>query len=404
MLSRSPSVIEDAGGVADYEFQRLHGMGEVLYEMLLAERPQPACRVYAPVGGHRDLLAYLVRRLLENGATPHSCRQPPTRRCRSPHHQASANRHRDPRHARHPAIPLPRDLYAPARRNSSGVEFGDRAALTALVAEIEQATGTTTAAPLVDGIALAGRARVLRSPIDCAAIGEVTVGDEAIAAAAMTAAEAGFADWAATPVDRRAAVLERAADLLEARRGWLLRLMAREGGKTLDDGIAELREAVDFCRYYALEARRALAPQPLPGPTGESNVLRYRGRGVFVCISPWNFPLSIFLGQVAAALVAGNAVVAKPAEQTPLIAAEAVRILHEAGVPASALHLVPGDGTVGAALVADARVAGVAFTGSTAVARSINGVLADPPPFPQAGEGQGGRSCRSSPRPAASIR
>jgi RHH-type proline utilization regulon transcriptional repressor/proline dehydrogenase/delta 1-pyrroline-5-carboxylate dehydrogenase len=230
---------------------------------------------------------------------------------------------------------------------------------------------------------------VLRSPIDGAAIGEVTEGDEAIAAAAMTAAEAGFADWAATPVDRRAAALERAADLLEARRGWLLRLMAREGGKTLDDGIAELREAVDFCRYYAVEARRALAPQPLPGPTGESNVLRYRGRGIFVCISPWNFPLSIFLGQVAAALVAGNAVVAKPAEQTPLIAADAVRILHEAGVPVSALHLVPGDGTVGAALVADARVAGVAFTGSTAVARSINGVLARSPSLPSPASGGG---------------
>ncbi|HWF94355.1 MAG TPA: bifunctional proline dehydrogenase/L-glutamate gamma-semialdehyde dehydrogenase PutA [Xanthobacteraceae bacterium] len=371
------SVIEDAGGVADYEFQRLHGMGEVLYEMLLAERPQAACRIYAPVGGHRDLLAYLVRRLLENGANSSFVsaaadpKVPIAAIIKRP--QTAIG---DPRHARHPAIPLPRDLYAPARRNSSGVEFGDRAALTVLVAEIEQATGTTTAVPLVDGIALAGRACVLRSPIDGAAIGEVTVGDEAIAAAAMMAAEAGFADWAATPVDRRAAVLERAADLLEARRGWLLRLMAREGGKTLDDGIAEQREAVDFCRYYALEARRALAPQRLPGPTGESNVLRYRGRGVFVCISPWNFPLSIFLGQVAAALVAGNTVVAKPAEQTPLIAAEAVRILHEAGVPASALHLVPGDGTVGAALVADARVAGVAFTGSTAVARSINGVLA----------------------------
>jgi RHH-type transcriptional regulator, proline utilization regulon repressor / proline dehydrogenase / delta 1-pyrroline-5-carboxylate dehydrogenase len=371
------SVIEDAGGVADYEFQRLHGMGEVLYQMLLAERPQAACRIYAPVGGHRDLLAYLVRRLLENGANSSfvsaaaDTKVPIAAIIKRP--QAAIG---DPRHARHHGIPLPRDLYAPARRNSSGVEFGDRAALTALIGEIDRATGTSTAAPLVDGVALPGRARALRSPIDGAAIGEVTEGDEAIAAAAMTAAEAGFADWAATPVDRRAAALERAADLLEARRGWLLRLMAREGGKTLDDGIAELREAVDFCRYYAVEARRALAPQPLPGPTGESNVLRYRGRGVFVCLSPWNFSLSIFLGQVAAALVAGNAVVAKPAEQTPLIAAEAVRILHEAGVPVSALHLVPGDGTVGAALVADARVAGVAFTGSTAVARSINGVLA----------------------------
>jgi RHH-type proline utilization regulon transcriptional repressor/proline dehydrogenase/delta 1-pyrroline-5-carboxylate dehydrogenase len=152
--------------------------------------------------------------------------------------------------------------------------------------------------------------------------------------------------------------------------------MAREGGKTLDDGIAELREAVDFCRYYAAQARLTLSPQPMPGPTGESDVLRYRGRGAFVCISPWNFPLSIFLGQVSAALVVGNTVVAKPAEQTPLIAAAAVRILHEAGVPASALHVVPGDGSVGSALVDDARVAGVAFTGSTEVARLINRALA----------------------------
>src|SRR5207244_1630556 len=147
-------------------------------------------------------------------------------------------------------------------------------------------------------------------------------------------------------------------------------------GKTLDDALAEVREAVDFCRYYALEARRRLIPRALPGPTGEANELRHRGRGVFVCISPWNFPLSIFLGQVSAALVAGNTVVAKPAEQTPLIAAEAVRILHQAGIPVSALHLVPGDGKVGAALTADPRVAGVAFTGSTEVARAINRVLA----------------------------
>ena len=159
-------------------------------------------------------------------------------------------------------------------------------------------------------------------------------------------------------------------------RGRLIALLQAEGGKTLDDAVAEVREAVDFCRYYAVEARRALSTQPLPGPTGERNELRYRGRGVFVCISPWNFPLSIFLGQVTAALAAGNAVVAKPAEQTPLIAAEAVRILHEAGVPTGALQLLPGDGKVGAALVADRRVAGVAFTGSTEVARAINRTLA----------------------------
>jgi RHH-type proline utilization regulon transcriptional repressor/proline dehydrogenase/delta 1-pyrroline-5-carboxylate dehydrogenase len=179
-----------------------------------------------------------------------------------------------------------------------------------------------------------------------------------------------------TPIAARAAALERASDLLEARRGRLIALLQAEGGKTLDDAVGEVREAVDFCRYYALEARRALAPRLLPGPTGESNELRYRGRGVFVCISPWNFPLSIFVGQVAAALAVGNTAVAKPAEQTPLIAAEAVRILHEAGIPASVLHLLPGNGKVGAALVADPRVAGVAFTGSTEVARAINRALA----------------------------
>ncbi len=214
------------------------------------------------------------------------------------------------------------------------------------------------------------------SPIDGAVIGRVREGDEAIATAAMTAAAGGFADWSVTPVEARAAALDRASDLIEANRGRLIALLQAEGGKTLDDALAEVREAIDFCRYYAAEARTSLAPRMLPGPTGESNELRYRGRGVFVCISPWNFPLAIFLGQVAAALAAGNAVVAKPAEQTPLIAAEAVRLLHQAGIPAGALQLVPGDGKVGAALVADPRVAGVAFTGSTEVARAINRALA----------------------------
>ncbi len=190
---------------------------------------------------------------------------------------------------------------------------------------------------------------------------------KAIVGAAMAAAQAGFAGWDATPLPVRARALERAADLIEETRGHLIGLMQREGGKTLDDAVAEIREAADFCRYYAEDARRALAPQAMPGPTGESNELRYRGRGVFVCISPWNFPLAIFTGQIAAALAAGNAVVAKPAEQTPLVAAAAVRLLHDAGVPASALHLVPGDGKVGAALVADKRAAGIVFTGSTEV-------------------------------------
>jgi RHH-type proline utilization regulon transcriptional repressor/proline dehydrogenase/delta 1-pyrroline-5-carboxylate dehydrogenase len=374
-------VIEDAGGAAavqqDFEFQRLYGMGEALYAALMAELPQTACRVYAPVGGHRDLLAYLVRRLLENGANSSfvsvaadpnvpiaDILRRPQARIAGPH--AVRNKH----------IPLPRDLYQPQRQNSAGIEFGDRAGLDALVAEVRSATPVAAAAtPLIDGVMVAGRERAVRSPIDGAALGTVSEGDEAIVRAAMAAAEAGFLDWSARSPQERALVLERAADLLEQDRGPLLALLQAEGGKTLDDAVAELREAVDGCRYYAAQAR-ALVPRAMPGPTGESNTLRYRGRGVFVCISPWNFPLAIFLGQAAAALAAGNSVVAKPAEQTPLVAARAVALMHAAGVPASALHLVPGDGAVGASLVADPRVAGVAFTGSTEVGRAINRALA----------------------------
>ncbi|MCC6775797.1 MAG: bifunctional proline dehydrogenase/L-glutamate gamma-semialdehyde dehydrogenase PutA [Hyphomicrobiales bacterium] len=371
-------VIEDAGGgVEGFEFQRLHGMGEVLYELLLAEHPGAACRVYAPVGGHRDLLAYLVRRLLENGANSSfvSVAADPAVPIAAILERPQV-RIRDAADARNKRIPLPRDLYGPQRRNSAGVEFGDRASREALLAEVGAAIGAGTAAPIVDGVVGRGRARPVLSPIDGTAIGEVIEADAPTAAAAMATAARYHHTWSAAPVETRAAAIARAGDLLAARRGRLIALLQAEGGKTLDDALAEVREAIDLCRYYAAEARCTLVPQSLPGPTGESNVLSYRGRGVFVCISPWNFPLAIFLGQVAAALVAGNAVVAKPAEQTPLIAAEAIRILHEAGIPGGALQLVPGDGRVGAALVADARVAGVAFTGSTEVARSINRGLA----------------------------
>jgi RHH-type proline utilization regulon transcriptional repressor/proline dehydrogenase/delta 1-pyrroline-5-carboxylate dehydrogenase len=371
------SVIEDAGGVEGYEFQRLHGMGEVLYETLTDELPGAAVRVYAPVGGHRDLLAYLVRRLLENGANSSfvavaaDASVPVETILRRPQSWIG-----DASHARHPKIPLPRDLYGSARRNSAGVEFGDRASFAAFVAEVRGADAPAEAAPVIAGATRAGIERLVCSPIDGSVVGHAHEGDEALARAAMAATKAAFPSWQAKPVGERAAALERASDLLEKARGRLIALMQSEGGKTLDDALAEHREAVDFCRYYAVEARRTLAAEPLPGPTGESNELRCRGRGVFICISPWNFPLSIFLGQVAAALVAGNAVVAKPAEQTPLIAAECVRILHAAGIPPGALALLPGDGKIGAALVADARVAGVAFTGSTEVARAINRALA----------------------------
>jgi RHH-type proline utilization regulon transcriptional repressor/proline dehydrogenase/delta 1-pyrroline-5-carboxylate dehydrogenase len=372
------SVIEEAGGVAGFEFQRLYGMGEALYDALLAEQPEAACRVYAPVGGHRDLLAYLVRRLLENGANSSFVSVaadpsvPITEILRRPQSWIAGAQA-----ARSSKIPLPRDIYLPQRRVAAGVEFGDRTSLEALLGEVRTGTrAAMIAAPLIDGIALPGIERPVISPIDGRPIGAVREGDDAIVSAAMAAAAAGFPAWAATPVEERAATLESAADRLEVNRGRLIALLQSEGGKTLDDALAELREAVDYCRYYAALARTELAAETMPGPTGESNELRYRGRGVFVCISPWNFPLAIFLGQVSAALVAGNTVVAKPAEQTPLIAAAAIELFHDAGVPPSALHLVSGDGAVGASLVADPRVAGVAFTGSTATGRAINRALA----------------------------
>jgi RHH-type transcriptional regulator, proline utilization regulon repressor / proline dehydrogenase / delta 1-pyrroline-5-carboxylate dehydrogenase len=371
-------VIEDAGGIDGFEFQRLYGMGEALYEALLAEFPQTLCRVYAPVGGHRDLLAYLVRRLLENGANSSfvSAAADPSvpvadilQRPQSWIGEAALARNRK--------IPLPRDIYQPERRAAAGIEFGDRASVEALLGEIrEAATANAEAAPLVNGVALPGIDRHLHSPIDGSAIGLVREADDAIARAAIAAASDGFAAWAAKPLEYRATVLDRAADRLERNRGRLFALLQNEAGKTLDDAVAELREAVDYCRYYAAQARTTLAPQAMPGPTGEGNQLRYRGRGVFVCISPWNFPLAIFVGQIAAALLAGNTVVAKPAEQTPLIAALAVSLLHEAGVPKSALHLVPGDGAIGARLVAHRLLGGVAFTGSTETGQAINRALA----------------------------
>jgi len=338
------SVIEEAGGVEAYEFQRLHGMGEALYEALI-EETGVACRVYAPVGGHRDLLAYLVRRLLENGANSSFVSV-----SADPSVSVSEILKRpqawiaDPSHARHPRIPLPRDLYG-ARKNSAGVEFGDRASLQALLAGVKDAPPLAQAKAQSVSNALDGGAR-------------------------------GFAAWNATPVQARAAALERTADLYERNRDALIALLQSEGGKTLDDALAEVREAIDFCRYYASEARRTLVPERMPGPTGETNELHHRGRGVFVCISPWNFPLVIFTGQVVAALVAGNSVIAKPAEQTPQMGAAAVALMHEAGIPSEALHLVLGDGRAGAALVVDPRVAGVAFTGSGEVARLINRTLA----------------------------
>jgi RHH-type proline utilization regulon transcriptional repressor/proline dehydrogenase/delta 1-pyrroline-5-carboxylate dehydrogenase len=366
-------------GEAGFEFQRLHGMGDALYAQLSEDYPDVASRTYAPVGSHRDLLAYLVRRLLENGANSSFVAVaaddsvPVATLLRRP-----ADLVGTAGNARHPDIPLPRDLYQPQRTNSRGFEFGDRAALHGLVLSIAAEATPVAAAPLINGETGTGATRQVVSPIDQQTlVGSVVDATPEQASKAIAAAREGFKRWSRTPAEWRAEILEKAANLLEQRAAHFIALLQREGGKTLDDALSEVREAVDFGRYYATQGRELFgAGETMPGPTGESNVLQLRGRGVFIAISPWNFPLAIFLGQVTAALMAGNAVIAKPAEQTPLIAAGAVRLLHEAGVPAEALHLVPGDGHIGAALTAHRDVAGIVFTGSTEVARSINRTLA----------------------------
>jgi RHH-type proline utilization regulon transcriptional repressor/proline dehydrogenase/delta 1-pyrroline-5-carboxylate dehydrogenase len=373
------TILELAGSSDGFEFQRLHGMGDALYAQLDQDHSDACYRTYAPVGSHRDLLAYLVRRLLENGANSSfvaiaaDTTVPVATLLRRPLDIIGVADQ-----ARHPTLRRPPDLYQPRRANSRGVEFGERAALNSLLAAVAVETAAVRAAPLIDGKIITGTPGTVVSPIDgITVVGQVTDASAGHAEQAIAAAIQGFQAWSRTEAETRAGILERAATLLEQRQARFIALLQREGGKTLDDCLSEVREAIDFCRYYAAEGRRLFGDgETMPGPTGESNTLRLRGRGVFVAISPWNFPLAIFLGQITAALTAGNAVVAKPAEQTPLIAAEAVRLLHEAGVPASALHLVPGGGRIGAALVAHPDVAGVVFTGSTEVARSINRALA----------------------------
>ena len=339
-------------GRAGYEFQRLHGMGEELYEQVSEGSGVDGggavpCRVYAPVGGHRDLLAYLVRRLLENGANSSFVARVGDKRVAIEELLERPARLLAAGEPRHGSIPRAGALFAP-RRNSTGVEWGSREALDELVGAMERAPESGPVAPVDPG---------------------------EVATAFERAAEA-FPRWRDAPVETRAKALERAADLLEERRPRLMALLARESGKTLDDGVAEIREAVDFLRFYAAEARALVAPRTLPGPAGEENAWTARGRGVWATINPWNFPLAIFLGQTGAALAAGNAVVAKPAPQTPRIAREAVRLLYEAGVPDAALILAPGGAEVGQAVVNDPRLSGVAFTGSTATARAINRALA----------------------------
>lgn len=373
------TILEWAGVARDFEFQRLHGMGVGLYETLMAERGI-AVRVYAPVGGHRDLLAYLVRRLLENGANSSFVHQIADRRISDDELLA------DPAAqiaavglTANPGIPMPSDIFGASRRNASGLDLSDAATLAALRCALEQTWAEThRAAPLIDGVQGDGASSPVRDPADTRrTVGGVVSATPADVVAAITSAAAAQLQWNALAIDQRAACLERAADMLEADRDAFMALAIREAGKSVADALAEVREAVDFCRYYALQARAQFAPITLPGPTGERNELQLAARGVFACISPWNFPLAIFVGQVAAALVAGNAVIAKPAPQTPLIAARAVHLLIKAGVPSAVLQFVPGGPEVGQALVADSRISGVAFTGSTATARKIARTLLD---------------------------
>jgi RHH-type transcriptional regulator, proline utilization regulon repressor / proline dehydrogenase / delta 1-pyrroline-5-carboxylate dehydrogenase len=357
-------------GAGDYEFQCLHGMGETLYDEIVAGSagfgPGRACRIYAPVGTHETLLAYLVRRLLENGANSsfvHRIVDPgvdPAELIADPIEQAAAFNY-----APHPAIPLPGALFKDSgRRNSGGVDLADDATLAALEQIFASLRSTSwRAGPMLAADAGPGNAAAsVRNPARRSdVVGEAVFATREQVAAACAAAERDRS-WASRPAEARAAVLERAADLIEAERDKLVYLCICEAGKTAANAFGEVREAVDFCRYYAAGARRLPQDATPLGPVA--------------CISPWNFPLAIFLGQVTAALAAGNAVLAKPAEQTPLVAALAVSLLHEAGVPRAALQLLPGAGDVGAALVGDARVRGVVFTGSNEAALAINRALA----------------------------
>lgn len=358
------AVMELVGERRDFEFQCLHGMGHFLYDQLV--NPDPAlgwpCRVYAPVGTHEDLLSYLVRRILENGANSsfmHQVVDPsvsvetlvadPVAKLASYSEKA------------HPSIPLPLHLYnrpfsKDERLNSRGIDMSNWEQL----AELQKKMDVVDIVSLRSGI-----------PANASQKDVITALDKAQSAAAK---------WDQVSIEQRASYLEKAADLFEANQAMLMSIAVREAGKTIPSALAEVREAVDFCRYYAVQARQELSVKTLPGPTGELNQLSMHGRGIAVCISPWNFPLAIFTGQVVAALVSGNVVVAKPAEQTPLMAVKAVELLHQAGIPQDVLQLLLGTGeTVGAALVADSRVSTVLFTGSTETARAINQALAQRP-------------------------
>jgi RHH-type proline utilization regulon transcriptional repressor/proline dehydrogenase/delta 1-pyrroline-5-carboxylate dehydrogenase len=374
------AAVETLAAGREFEFQRLHGMGEALHEQYHAiKNPGAPSRIYAPVGTHEDLLAYLVRRLLENGANSSFVNR-----------MADAESSLDTLIAdpvaalasetpkRNPRIPLPRDMLG-NRVNSQGLLWSDPPRADPLLAEMRQSLeNLALAAPIVGGEERIDLPAPVSDPSDRRrVIGQVAQASAADAKQALDRAYAAQTAWDRLGGDGRARILERAAGLFEQNRAALMALIVREGGKTLPTAMSELREAADFLRYYAAEARRSFVPQQMPGPTGESNELTLHGKGVFACISPWNFPLAIFTGQVAGALAAGNAVLAKPAAPTPLIAAAAVRLLHQAGVPVDVLHLLPGSGAkIGSVIFPDPRLAGIVLTGSTEAAAVINRQLA----------------------------
>jgi len=376
------SVLHYGGARRDYEFQRLHGMGEELYaEVVDPEKHNRPCRVYAPVGNHEDLLPYLVRRLLENGSNTSFVNRIADESIdvmdivADPLETAAAHDY-----AAHDRIPTPADIFQPERNNSKGVNLADRNVSSQLLADLEAASKhSITAKPIIGGDEVNGKEEPSVNPSKTAEIVGIChqVGEQHIDKA-IELSVGGQRAWDRLGAEERARILNRAGDLYEEHKDELIGLVVREGGRTIPDAISELREAVDFMRYYGAQAIKHFGePIVLPGPTGERNTYSMRGKGVFIAISPWNFPLAIFTGQVTAALAAGNAVLAKPAAPTPLIAYRAIQLLHEAGVPTDVLHFVPGSGRlIGERAVADPRVAGVVFTGSTEVAQTINQTMA----------------------------
>lgn len=375
------SIMHMANG-RDYEFQRLHGMGDALYNTLLAQQPSQSVRIYAPVGAHEDLLPYLVRRLLENGANSsfvHKLVDPGTPLSMLTAHPVQQLNEKAS--FSNPFIKKPTALYDD-RRNSRGVNLTIASQREPLLSAIHKhITQQWTAKPIINGQLTQQHSSVnkVTSPFNHQqTVGEVSFADEADVNKAIEVAQGGYLTWRQQHVDTRAKALEVMADNLQLHSDELLSLCCLEAGKTIEDGIAEIREAIDFCRYYAIHARSLCGQGTmLQGPTGETNQLKVQGKGIFVCISPWNFPLAIFLGQIVAAIVTGNSVIAKPAEQTSLIAFRCVQLLLESGVPANVIQYLPGTGkTVGNALTSDPRIAGVCFTGSTVTAKQINIALA----------------------------